>query len=76
MYYYKIIIVVVVIIIISSSSIVIITVIIIVIIIVIITSIGSHRISSAILNKQEWINFFAKTSKIARARRARAICGL
>ena len=39
------------------------------------TCIGNHMISSAIWNKLARVNFL-KTNKIARARRASAICGL
>ena len=40
-----------------------------------IISIGNHMISSAIWDKSERVNF-SKTNKIARARRASAICSL
>ena len=39
------------------------------------SSIGNHMISSANWNKWAQVNF-SKTNKIARARRASAICGL
>ena len=38
--------------------------------------VDKHMVSSATWNKRARVNFFPKTNKIARARRACAICGL